>query len=144
MRLWTIHPKYLDSKGLVALWREALLAQKVLKGKTKGYRNHPQLLRFKQQKDPLAAIAEYLHQVYEESVQRGYKFDHQKIGPRKKNHPIPVSCGQLRYEWKHLKSKLRMRDSVRYREMLRINKPEAHPLFSITDGGVESWEVQKK
>lgn len=35
MRLWTLHPKYLDTKGLVALWREALLAQKVLQGKQK-------------------------------------------------------------------------------------------------------------
>jgi len=31
MRLWTIHPKYLDRQGLLALWREALLAQKVLR-----------------------------------------------------------------------------------------------------------------
>ena len=41
MKLWSIHPKYLDAKGLVALWREALLAQKVLDGKTEGYKNHP-------------------------------------------------------------------------------------------------------
>ena len=47
MRLWSVHPKYLDSKGLVALWREALLAKQVLEGGTKGYRNHPQLDRFK-------------------------------------------------------------------------------------------------
>lgn len=38
MRLWVSHPKYLDCKGLVALWRESLLARKVLKGKTKGWR----------------------------------------------------------------------------------------------------------
>ena len=37
MRLWTLHPKYLDPQGLVALWREALLARAVLQGKTRGY-----------------------------------------------------------------------------------------------------------
>lgn len=37
MRLWSIHPRYLDTKGLVALWRETLLlAQAVLFGNTKG------------------------------------------------------------------------------------------------------------
>ncbi len=34
MRLWTLHPKYLDPRGLVALWREALFAQAVLRGWT--------------------------------------------------------------------------------------------------------------
>lgn len=47
MRIWSLHPKYLDTKGLVALWRETLLAQHVLSGKTKRYKNHPQLARFK-------------------------------------------------------------------------------------------------
>jgi hypothetical protein len=43
MRLWSLHPQYLDPQGLVALWREALLAQAVLRGKTRGYKHHPQL-----------------------------------------------------------------------------------------------------
>jgi hypothetical protein len=60
MRLWTLHPQYLDSKGLVAAWREGLLAQKVLAGKTRGYRHHPQLKRFQAQSQPLAAIAAFL------------------------------------------------------------------------------------
>jgi hypothetical protein len=33
MRLWSLHPEYLDANGLVALWREALLAQAFLQGK---------------------------------------------------------------------------------------------------------------
>ena len=37
MRLWTIHPRYLDSRGLVALWRESLLARAVLRSQTRGY-----------------------------------------------------------------------------------------------------------
>ena len=52
MRIWSLHPKYLDTKGLVALWRETLLAKHVLEGKTKGYRNHPQLDRFKKAQNP--------------------------------------------------------------------------------------------
>jgi hypothetical protein len=57
MRLWSLHPCYLDRQGLLALWREALLAQKMLQGQTRGYRFHPQLERFRAQSDPSAAIA---------------------------------------------------------------------------------------
>lgn len=46
VRLWSLHPRYLDTAGLTAGWREALLAQKVLTGVTRGYRHHPQLERF--------------------------------------------------------------------------------------------------
>ena len=38
MRLWSLHPRYFDSKGLTAAWREALLARAVLTGQTRGYR----------------------------------------------------------------------------------------------------------
>src|SRR5579862_5032823 len=79
MRLWTLHPKYLDAKGLVALWREALLAQKVLRGKTKGYRHHPQLARFKAHENPVVALAAYLREVHKEAKRRGYAFDGSKI-----------------------------------------------------------------
>ncbi|MGP9584395.1 pyrimidine dimer DNA glycosylase/endonuclease V, partial [Micrococcaceae sp. AOP34-BR2-30] len=30
MRLWSLHPEVLDRQGLIAGWREALLAQAVL------------------------------------------------------------------------------------------------------------------
>ena len=56
MRLWSIHPRSLDARGLVALWREGLLARKVLRGRTRGYRHHPQLQRFRDLRDPVAAI----------------------------------------------------------------------------------------
>ncbi len=79
MRLWTIHPKYLDARGLVALWRETLLAQKVLQGETKGYRNHLQLIRFKEQTDPVAYVATYLRFIHQEAVSRGYNFDWTKL-----------------------------------------------------------------
>ena len=81
MRLWSLHPKYLDTKGIVALWREALLAQAVLRGDTKGYRHHPQLARFKAAHKPLHAITAYLSAIHKEAVRRNFKFDASKIGP---------------------------------------------------------------
>ena len=114
MRLWSIHPKYMDSKGLVALWREGLLAQKVLQGMTKGYRNHPQLKRFKNTKNPEGAIADYLRGVLAEAGIRKYKFDNDKISGKKFTGKIPVTNGQLEYEFSHLLEKLKKRDPGKY------------------------------
>src|SRR5690349_19296337 len=107
MRLWTLHPKYLDTKGLVALWREALLAQKVLRGKTKGYRHHPQLIRFKAHQKPATALAAYLREVHREARRRGYAFDSSKIAPGRLAAQIMETDGQLLYEWRHLCRKLK-------------------------------------
>jgi hypothetical protein len=141
MRLWTIHPQYLDVKGLLALWRESLLAQKVLEGKTKGYRNHPQLRRFRESADAVGAVASYLRCIYREAARRGYRFSREKINPADFNGSIDCTRGQLLYEWNHLKRKLQLRDEARYRELQRIEEPEAHPLFNIVEGDVEGWEV---
>lgn len=140
MRLWTLHPKYLDTRGLVALWREALLAQAVLRGDTRGYRFHPQLLRFRAQRDPLAAIAEYLRAVEAEAVQRGYRFDRTKIAQDCTSSKIAETAGQLLYELDQLKRKLHSRDPQRYRQLLKIDRPEAHPLFRLIAGGIREWE----
>ena len=105
MRLWSIHPKYLDSQGIVALWRETLLAQAVLRNETKGYRNHPQLERFKNCPEPLSAISIYLRSIYIESEARGYSFNESKIKPSIKPEIIKVTSGQINYEWLHLMSK---------------------------------------
>lgn len=140
MRLWSLHPKYLDAKGLVALWREALLAQKVLKGGTRGYRNHPQLGRFRDQPDPVAAISKYLAHIHAEAMRRGYRFDGKKIEPLWTVSRIPCTRGQLLYEWEHLKSKVKPRDPGTYQELLPVTLPEPHPLFFIRSGDVESWE----
>jgi Pyrimidine dimer DNA glycosylase len=98
MRLWTLHPKYLDARGLVALWREALLAQKVMRGATRGYTHHPQLLRFAGQVNPPAALTAYLKAVHDEAVERGYRFDAKKIGRRKFRGKMEETRGQLLYE----------------------------------------------
>lgn len=141
MRLWTIHPKYLDSKGLVALWREGLLAKAVLEGKTKGYKNHPQLNRFYEQDDPVAYIVEYLRSVLSESVDRGYRFNSLKI-PSEIQHlsPIEETSGQLNYEWNHLMNKLRDRDPIRHDDYSELLSCGHHPMFRLVNGDVRSWE----
>lgn len=106
MRLWSLHSRYLDAKGLVALWREGLLAQKVLAGETKGYRHHPQLQRFRGQSDAPGAIAAYLRGVQREAERRGYKFDATKIGRCASGLRLKVTRGQLEYELAHLRAKL--------------------------------------
>jgi len=142
MRLWTLHPKYLDTKGLVAVWREALLAQKVLQEKTKGYKHHPQLIRFKEQKNPVVAIGTYLWHLYQEAQQRGYSFDASKISAQGKTPRIRCTQGQLLYEWEHLQKKLKSRDLRKYKAAKIIPYPDAHPLFVIRDGDVEDWEIR--
>lgn len=141
MRLWSLDPAYLDAKGLVALWREALLAQNVLQGKTRGYKHHPQLIRFKQTRNPVGAIARYLRSVADEAEQRGYHFDRGKIVPRRINSKIPVARGQLKYEWQHLLNKLRNRDPLRYARLSRRKNVQPHPLFYTVPGPVAEWEI---
>lgn len=141
VRLWTLHPKYLDTKGLLALWREALLAQQVLRGQTVGYRNHPQLERFKAHPDPTAAIATYLQFVYQEAVSRGYNFNKGKIQADGEAVRLVSTQGQVMYEWEHLKKKLEQRDRSKYESVVVIMEPEAHPMFDILAGEIESWEA---
>jgi hypothetical protein len=140
MRLWSIHPSYLDSKGLVALWREGLLARKVLEGKTKGYKNHPQLLRFKAAKDPMKAIDAYLKAVAEEAKERGYNFDTSKILSVRTSPILTVTDGQMAHEMLHLSGKLTVRDPERLKSLSRKGSVKAHPLFQIIPGEVEDWE----
>ena len=140
MRLWTVHPRYLDPKGLVAAWREALLAQKVLSGATRGYRYHPQLDRFQAQSDPLAAIATFLAGIADEAQSRGYHFDTFKISRQRFGGQIPETSGQLLYEWRHLKTKLRARAPRFARQFGSITTPQPHPLFCIVPGDVRAWE----
>lgn len=140
MRLWTLHPRYLDAKGLVAAWREALLAQKVLSGATRGYRHHPQLVRFQAQREPRAAIAAFLHGLAEEADRRGYRFDLTKIPRRKLRAKISETRGQLLFEWRHLQKKLRSRAPLLARQWRGITAPDAHPLSRIVPGKVRSWE----
>jgi hypothetical protein len=143
MRIWSLHPKYLDAKGLVALWRETLLAKHVLEDKTKGYRNHPQLTRFKACTNSLHAINYYLSVVHEEAERRGYRFDKNKIEWSFDSCTIPVTKGQVDYETEHLKNKLLQRDPLKLKEVRAVKKIETHPLFKVVKGNIECWEIIK-
>jgi hypothetical protein len=143
MRLWPIHPKYLDPQGLVALWREALLAQAVLRGKTKGYRNHPQLNRFASHPSPLAAISAYLEVVHIEASSRGYSFDSGKVTQMQECELIPVTSGQLVYEFSHLLMKLAVRNPALHQTWCDISSPDSYPLFLAYPGNIESWESRR-
>jgi hypothetical protein len=140
MRLWSIHPCYLDSKGLVALWREGLLAKKVLEGKTKGYRNHPQLIRFRAYEKPLFAINAYLTNVLLEAEKRGYRFDSSKINILRAKSLILVNRGQLSFEFQHLLGKLRKRDLEKYYDIKDTVNLVSNPIFKVIPGKVEEWE----
>lgn len=140
MRLWSIHPGYLDAKGLVALWREGLLAQNVLRGNTKGYRNHPQLERFKHTGNPMGAMASYLRCVLDEADGRGYHFDRNKIERKFIRTRLPITEGQVEYEFRHLLRKLKERDVGLYQRLIKIKKIELHPIFRRVRGDVADWE----
>lgn len=140
MRIWTIHPRYLDRQGLLAVWRESLLAQAVLLGKTRGYTRHPQLARFRSQRSPVASIATYLEMVYKEAVNRGYQFDRSRIHHGRIRKLIPETHGQLLYEWQHLKTKLKNRSPELFLKIQHIKEPAPHPIFKIIPGKIKDWE----
>jgi hypothetical protein len=140
MRLWSLHPKYMDAKGLVALWREALLAKAVLGGKTRGYIHHPQLERFRGHPHPRSAINVYLAAIQDEATGRGYNFNRAKVGPLRAVQEIPVSSGQLAHEWRHLQNKLLARSPATHAQWSEVVIPECHPLFCLRAGPVASWE----
>ncbi|KQY51371.1 DNA lyase [Lysobacter sp. Root494] len=140
MRLWTLHPKYLDPQGLVALWREALLAKAVLLRETRGYRHHPQLVRFQAHAAPGSAINAYLAAIHDEAGARGYSFDRTKIAPRRNVAHIAVTDSQVACEWAHLMDKLQSRSPAVFESWQGAIQPELHPLFSLRRGPVEDWE----
>lgn len=144
MRLWSLHPRYLDARGLVALWRESLLAQAVLAGQTRGYRQHPQLVRFLVPPHPQQYIAAYLRGVHAEAVRRGYRFDARKVGREEEVEPLIVTRGQLEHEWRHLVDKLAARSPAWLERLGEAHDPEPHPLFRVVVGSVAEWEVAAK
>lgn len=137
MRLWSLHPAMLDRAGLTALWREALLAQAVLAGRTRGYTRHPQLERFRATGDPIGAIGAYLAAVAAEARSRGYRFDTARID-RVAEVRMPVTAGQVELEMRHLRAKLVVRDPDRL-ETWR-ERPRTHPMLDVVPGAVEPWE----
>lgn len=139
MRLWSLHPRHLDRQGLVAAWREGLLAQAVLAGRTKGYRHHSQLQRFRDTDDPLATIGAFLQSLQHEATQRGYRFDRTKIISADPAPTVDVTDGQVSLEWQHLMAKLDVR-SPEVAAQNRRGAASVHPLFRVVPGPVASWE----
>jgi hypothetical protein len=140
VRLWSIHPAYLDTKGLVALWREGLLARAVLRGATRGYRSHPQLERFRACRAAVSTINDYLGGVVAEADRRGFRFDRSKLGPVRHRTRIRVSSGQLAFELSHLSAKLEVRDPAAWAALPAPSEVRAHPLFEVVPGAIASWE----
>lgn len=140
MRLWSIHPKYLDRAWLLACWREWLLAKKVLEWNTKWYKNHPQLIRFKQLREPLVWINAFLSQIYLESVRRWYKFNSDKICLVSDINIIKVTEWQVQFEVKHLSNKLLIRDYERYLILSKNNKIDINSIFELIPWDIELWE----
>lgn len=145
MRLWSLNPRYLDRIGLVALWREGLLAKKVLEGKTKGYKKHPQLERFRSCPDQISAIEYYLHQVFLESKERGYKFSAYKISRVESIKKIPIFRGQVDFEFNHLQKKLLVRDMNKYNINKKLTNIDPNPIFYVLEDKINSelWEKGK-
>ena len=169
VRLWSLHPRYLDGVGLTACWREALLAQKVLAGATRGYRHHPQLERFRagsalvsgtrvagalaagradtpdRAGSPGDLIVAYLHVLADEADARGYRFDRDRVaGPRPSPPAVAVSDGQLAHEWGLLRAKLAGRSPEVLAGWADVVVPETHPCFVVVKGPVASWEVVRR
>jgi hypothetical protein len=140
VRLWTLHPRYLDPQGLVALWRESLLARAVLRGQTRGYRHHPQLARFLAHASPRYAINAYLAAIHAEATARGYAFDATKVGPCRVIALMPTTTGQVAYEWQHLLRKLSVRNPEVHDRWRTVRSPRCHPLFIPAKGPPEPWE----
>ena len=149
MRLWSLHPRYLDRQGLTAGWREALLAQAVLAGRTKGYTRHPQLRRFQATADPVATVGAYLELLADEAASRGYRYDRSRIITRPADPSawagrLEVSTGQLEHEWGHLVAKLALRSEewlAGLRKAEPAGLPQPHPVFRAVEGPVADWEV---
>ncbi|MCC7574324.1 pyrimidine dimer DNA glycosylase/endonuclease V [Candidatus Woesearchaeota archaeon] len=151
MRIWSVHPRFLDSKGLVACWRETLLAKHVLEGKTKGYKNHPQLIRFKNCDYSLGVINSYLYYLFLESERRGFNFDISKFERVCKDYSglIFLNRDQLLFEFEHLYKKILFRSpselSFSLEELEKLSLLDlqsfSHPLFVLIEGRVESWEI---
>ena len=138
MRIWSVHPRYLDRQALIAGWRETLLAQAVLAGRTKGYRNHPQLDRFRTAGDPVATVGAYLAGLADEADARGYRFDRSRIDRTDPADALSVTEGQLAFERGHLAAKF----AVRSPDLLPAlpQRLEPHPLFAVVPGDIEDWE----
>lgn len=137
--MWSLHPAHLDRAALAACWREGLLAQAVLLGRTRGYTRHPQLERFRTLDDATVGIATFLDGLAVEAEQRGYRFDRSRID----RVPDPsvrltVTMGQLAFEAEHLRRKVIARAPEWTDHLPDALSP--HPMMDVVPGAVAPWE----
>ena len=133
MNLWSFHPKYLDEKGLRAVWQDALFAQNVLSGRIKDHRKYyPQLMKFNNYFEPLAAIGAYLGFIYDDGVERGIIFQEHKIMHRSKRENIfQVDRERLEDEFEQYKRKMQTVSMLQTAKLRQVSKVEPHPIFEV-------------
>lgn len=140
MRLWSLDPAQLDRAALVSGWREGLLAQAVLLGRTKGYTRHPQLERFRELDEPATGVITWLAGLADEADRRGYRFDRTRLaGVADETLRMTVTDGQLALEYQHVLAKCDQR-APEWAARLRTEPARPHPVFEVVEGPVASWE----
>ena len=131
-------------QGLVALWREALLARAVLRGKTRGYRHHPQLHRFRASATPVVEP-----QPVSCRGPSGGNFERISVRPVTVR-PHPAWRTHCRNEWS---AGLRVGPSPRQVEpsftgpissLARSERTGAPSALSIVTGGVRTGNAQRE
>jgi hypothetical protein len=122
------------------LWREALLAQSIISGRTAAYRNHPQAIRVLEQEDPWGAMHDYLMGVWDEGHRRGYRYNRSRILQHDGHHPMDVPRGQVEYEAVLLRSKLEVRNPAYLNGLPPPGEVQPHPSIRVVDGGIAWWE----
>lgn len=132
MRLWSIHPKYLDKHALIALWREGLLAQKALSGKGLVDEANVQLVRFKKSANPVRAIGSYLSFVASEGAKQGCKLNHERIlQPNFEAKFMTTDVAQMELEVEQLKARMKTRNKDKFKLLTDVHKFEANPVFTL-------------
>jgi hypothetical protein len=141
MRIWSIHPKYLDSKELLNLWNETIQAKNEFLTKFSGHFSNKQLERFLDLKNPLEAINSYMSSIYREAVKRDFSVDDSFMDwDFDDSIQIPVTAGQISHEISKLKSRLRERDEKKLQKLNGRTFLELHPIFYSVPGTIEEWE----
>lgn len=151
MRLWSLHPSYLDKQALQVCWADALQALEYYKQERaymKGITNdlspyfYPCLDRFRMTGSPIAHITNYLHGLCDESERRNTPFGRAKLPEFTPGLRLKVTDGQIAREEKLLLLQLNRRKQTQlWMDLFVAEYVQPHPLFEIVSGPVEPWET---
>ena len=142
-RIWSLHPKYLDGIEIFFLWRNCIMAKKILDGTEKVNRKFPHLARFESSSNPIGAINIYLSEVYKIASTHGKNFKLDKFDDSFKDISLNVTKGQMEYEVELFKKKLRNRSSDTNALIFKIKIIEPNPLFKVVEGNKEAWDIEQ-